>query len=82
MEALQNETMIRQELAAIKPDIMNKQVFRCFVTYYEEILKIQGTSGSPNVQVFKRKFKAVEEATGEEQGEAELGDANPVLLGL
>jgi hypothetical protein len=75
-EAIRNEVMIRQELATMNPAVMRKQLHRCFVIYYEDILKVLGASGSPTVPVFKRKFKQEESAFDEEQGDPVEGDAH------
>ncbi len=48
--------MVRQELEKMNPATIRKQLQRCFETYYEEILKVQGASGRPNVTVYTRKF--------------------------
>ena len=34
-KALRNEAMLRQELEKMKPDVMRKQLQRCFEAYYE-----------------------------------------------
>ncbi len=44
-KALQNESMVRQELEKINPAVMHKQLQRCLETYYEEVLKIRATVG-------------------------------------
>ena len=70
-EALRNEAMLRHELEKMKPDVMHKQLQRCLETYYEEIVKIRGASGRPNVSMYKRKFNQVLQ---EEHAESEVGE--------
>ena len=81
-EALRNEAMLRQELEKMKPDIMRKQLQRCLETYYEEIVKIRGASGRPNVSMYKRNFNQVlqEEHAESEVGEHGDGGGAPAML--
>ena len=80
-EALRNEAMLRQELEKMKPAVMRKQLQRCLETYYEEVLKIRGASGRPNVSMYKRKFNKVleEEHAGMEVGEPGDGEGAPAM---
>jgi hypothetical protein len=80
-EALRNEAMLRQELEKMKPAVMRKQLQRCFEAYYEDILKIRGASGRPNVSVYKRKFDEVLEADQAEieEGEPGHGEGAPAI---
>ena len=50
---------------------MRKQLQRCLETYYEDVLKIRGASGRPNVSMYKHKFNKVLE---EEHAESEVGE--------
>ena len=65
--------MLSQELEKMKQAVMRKQLQRCLETYYEEVLKIRGASGRPNVSVYKRKFDEVLEADQAEIEEVEPG---------
>ncbi len=60
---------------------MHKQLQRCLETYYEEVLKIQGTSGRPDTSVYKHKFDEVlEDAKAQlEEGESGDGDGVPAM---
>ena len=80
-EALRNESMLRQELEKMKPAVMRKQLQRCLETYYEDVLKIRGASGRPNVSVYKRKFDEVleEEQAEMEEGEPGNGEGAPAM---
>ncbi len=80
-EALQNESMVYQELENMNPAVMHKQLQRCLDNYYEEVLKILGSSGRPDVSVYKHKFdKVLEDAEAQlEEGEPDDGDGAPAM---
>ena len=73
--------MLCQELEKMKPAVMSKQLQQCLETYYENVLKIRGASGRPNVSVYKRQFNKVleEEHAGMEVGEPGDGEGAPAM---
>ena len=55
-QALQNETLVREELQKLDPVEFRNDLCACLTIHYEGILKKEGASGLPLAVTFKRKF--------------------------